>query len=200
VSRQKFPSIVRKTFPADSRILRSNRLFLTLIYRHSGYFMYKTKHCTSSCNSSNLLLEVTGFWSRRKFSLLREICALLGYNRVSSGYPRRGQISSASRRQPEITDSLLRVLPQLLQKEMLSLNSLDRSWVLQEVEASRISRQSAHEGGKVVSLMHRPPLPPHVIPFILICLRGCFDPRGLVRLEGLSQWKIPIEAATFRLV
>jgi hypothetical protein len=29
---------------------------------------------------------------------------------------------------------------------------------------SQISRQSAHEGGKVVSPMHRPPLPPGNIP------------------------------------
>ena len=31
---------------------------------------------------------------------------------------------------------------------------------VQEVEAARIPRQSAHEGGKVVSPTHRPPLPP----------------------------------------
>jgi hypothetical protein len=40
---------------------------------------------------------------------------------------------------------------------------------LPEVEASRISRQSAHEGGKVVSLTHRPPLPPEHIPGIHFC-------------------------------
>ena len=34
----------------------------------------------------------------------------------------------------------------------------NRTFGLQEVEASRISRQSAHEGGKVVSPTHRPPL------------------------------------------
>jgi len=37
---------------------------------------------------------------------------------------------------------------------------LDRPLGLQEVEASRISRQSVHEGGKVVSHKHRPPPPP----------------------------------------
>jgi len=31
-----------------------------------------------------------------------------------------------------------------------------------EVWRSQISRQSAHKGGKVVSLMHRPPLPPRI--------------------------------------
>ena len=35
---------------------------------------------------------------------------------------------------------------------------------LQEVEASRISRKSAHEGGKVVSPKHRPFLPPEKLP------------------------------------
>ena len=30
----------------------------------------------------------------------------------------------------------------------------------QEIEATTLSRQSAHEGGKVVSPTHRPPLPP----------------------------------------
>jgi len=34
---------------------------------------------------------------------------------------------------------------------------------LLEVEAPRISRQSAHEGGEVVSLTHWPPLPPEDI-------------------------------------
>jgi hypothetical protein len=37
---------------------------------------------------------------------------------------------------------------------------LDRPLGFQEVEAPRISRQSAHEGGKVFSPTHRPPLPP----------------------------------------
>ena len=36
---------------------------------------------------------------------------------------------------------------------------LGRPWRFQETEAPRSSRQSAHEGGKVISLTHRPPLP-----------------------------------------
>jgi len=36
----------------------------------------------------------------------------------------------------------------------------DRSLWIQEFEAARISRESAHEGGKVVSPMRRPHLPP----------------------------------------
>jgi len=34
---------------------------------------------------------------------------------------------------------------------------------------SQISRQSAHEGGKVVSPTHRPPLPPGKIPGTHFC-------------------------------
>jgi hypothetical protein len=43
---------------------------------------------------------------------------------------------------------------------------------LQEVGASRISRQSVHEGGKVVSPTHRPPLPPKEIFLVLIYVTG----------------------------
>jgi hypothetical protein len=68
------------------------------------------------------------------------------------------------------------------------------------VWGTQISRQSAHEGPKVVSPTHRPPLPPVNIP-----VRGWVNPRAIVRPEGLCQWKIPltpsgIEPATFRLV
>ena len=41
-----------------------------------------------------------------------------------------------------------------------SYTGLDRPLGLLEFEAPRISIQSAHEGGKVVSPTHRPPLPP----------------------------------------
>ena len=61
---------------------------------------------------------------------------------------------------------------------------------------SQISRQSAHEGGKVVSPTHRPPLPPRKYSWYSFLLEGP---------EGLCQWKIPmtpsgIEPAAFRLV
>ena len=62
----------------------------------------------------------------------------------------------------------------------------------------------SQEGGKVVSLMHRPLLPQKII-LVLIAVRGWVDPRTIVRSEGLCQWKIPmtptgIEPATFRFV
>ena len=70
---------------------------------------------------------------------------------------------------------------------------------------SQISRQSSHEGGKVVSPTHRLPLPSKEIFLVLICLWGWVNRRAIVRPEGLCQWKIPItpsgiEPATFRLV
>jgi hypothetical protein len=47
---------------------------------------------------------------------------------------------------------------------------LDRPLGFQEFEAPRISRQSAHEGGKVVSPTHRPPLSPGNIPVTRLSL------------------------------
>ena len=70
---------------------------------------------------------------------------------------------------------------------------------------SQISRQLAHEGGKVVNPTHRPPLPPGKTFLVLISVRGWVDPRAIVWPEGLCQWKNPvtpsgIELVTFRLV
>jgi hypothetical protein len=69
--------------------------------------------------------------------------------------------------------------------------------------SSQVFRQSAHEGGKVVSPTHRPPLPPQERFPVLISVRGWVYPRAIVRPKRLCQWKIPmtpsgIETALFR--
>jgi hypothetical protein len=43
---------------------------------------------------------------------------------------------------------------------------------------------TAQDGGKVVSFTHRPPLTQQIHP-VLISVRGCVDPRAIVRPEGL---------------
>ena len=63
---------------------------------------------------------------------------------------------------------------------------------------SQVSWQSAHEGGKVVCHIHRPPLPPRKYSWWV-------NPKAIVRTEGLRQRKIPlklsgIEPTTFRLL
>ena len=87
----------------------------------------------------------------------------------------------------------------------ITLQALDRLQRVPGGWGSQISRQSTHEGGKVVSPTHRPPLTAQEIFPVLIFVRGWVDPRATVRPEGLGQWKIPmtpsgIEAATFWLV
>ena len=85
-----------------------------------------------------------------------------------------------------------------------SITGLEKPLGLHEVETARIVRQSAHEGGKVVSLRFRPPLPPGNILGTHLCYR-LSRPQGHSAAEKLSQWKIfitssGIEPATFRLV
>ena len=52
---------------------------------------------------------------------------------------------------------------------------------------SQISRQLAHEGGKVVSSTHWPPFPPREIFLVLISVTGSVNPRTIVQPEGLCQ-------------
>ena len=65
---------------------------------------------------------------------------------------------------------------------------------------------TAQDGGKVVSLTHRPPLPPKAIFLVFISVRGWVDPRGHSAIGRiLYEWKISltpagIEPATFRFV
>ena len=42
---------------------------------------------------------------------------------------------------------------------------------------------TAQDGGKVVSPTHRPTLPQEML-LVLISVRGCVDPRAIVRSEG----------------
>ena len=56
---------------------------------------------------------------------------------------------------------------------------------------SQISWHSAREGGEVVSLTHRPPLPPGMF-LVLILTRGWVDPRTMVRSEGNTSLKNPV--------
>jgi hypothetical protein len=56
---------------------------------------------------------------------------------------------------------------------------------------SRISWHSAREGGEVVSLTHRPPLPPGMF-LVLIFTKGWVDSRAIVRSEGDMSLKNPV--------
>jgi hypothetical protein len=69
---------------------------------------------------------------------------------------------------------------------------------------SQISWHSAREGGEVVSLTHRPPLPPRMF-LVLIFTRGWDDLSAMVRSEGDMSLKSPvtplgINPGTVRLV
>ena len=63
---------------------------------------------------------------------------------------------------------------------------------------SRISRQSAHEGGNVVSPMHQLPSPPRRYPWYSFLLEA--ESMGHSVARKIKSMKNSIEAATFRLV
>ena len=59
---------------------------------------------------------------------------------------------------------------------------------------------TAQDGGKVVSLTHRPPSPQEIL-LVLISVRGWVDPRAIVRSEGkILMTPSGIETAPFRFV
>jgi hypothetical protein len=66
-------------------------------------------------------------------------------------------------------------------RETYAITGLDRPLGLQEVEAPRISRQAAYEGGKVVS-----PTPWPLLPTgdTLIYVRGSVVPKPIMQSEG----------------
>ena len=84
------------------------------------------------------------------------------------------------------------------------ITGLDGPLGLQEVEVPRISRQSTHEGGKVVSPTHRPPLSARRYALYSFMLEAQSTP-GPYCCRKDCQWKISrtqlgSEAATFRAV
>jgi hypothetical protein len=60
---------------------------------------------------------------------------------------------------------------------------LDHPTRLQEAQVPRISTQSAHEGGKIVSPTHRPPLPAGRHRLYSFLLEAGVDPRATARQE-----------------
>ena len=68
-----------------------------------------------------------------------------------------------------------------------------------------ISKQSAHEGGKVVSPKHRPPLPPRKYPWYSLLLKAESTPGHsaagrIMPMKNSNDTPSGIEPATFRLV
>ena len=57
-------------------------------------------------------------------------------------------------------------------------------------DSQGISKQSAHEGGKVISPRHHLPLPPRRQTWYSLMLRARFDPTTTLWLERLSPWNI----------
>jgi len=81
---------------------------------------------------------------------------------------------------------------------------LERPLGLQETEAPRISRQSTHEGVKVFSPTHQPPLPSRIYTLYSFCHRMS-QPQGLTAARRIKSIKTAettseVDHATSRLV